>query len=39
MISDDEGTNWTPCEDVQAAEDTPRSSERKSIPEASESGR
>ena len=37
--SDNQGTDWTTCEDSQAAEDTPRSCERKSIPEASESGR
>ena len=38
-ISDNEGADWTTCEDVQAAEDTPRSRERKSIPETSESRR
>ena len=38
-ISDNEGADWTTCEDVRAAEDTPRSCERKSIPETSESRR
>ena len=38
-ISDNEGADWTTCEDVQAVELTPRSCERKSVPEASESGR
>ena len=38
-ISDNKGADWTTCEDVQAAENTPRSRERKSIPETSESGR
>ena len=30
-ISDNEGADWTTCEDVQAAEDTPRSCERKNV--------
>ena len=38
-ISDNEGADWTTSEDVQAADDTPWSCERKNIPETSESRR
>ena len=38
-FSDIEDADWTTCEDVQAAEDTPRSCERNCIPETSESRR
>ena len=36
-IFDNEGADWTTCEDVQACGDIPESCERKNIPETSES--